>query len=121
MLCSERLWRTAFCKKNVDFLFLREPRAPLLVAQLNLSPYHPDNKKILHSNVLTVPHLPAVRVVPVEGEVVGEPGVDLVQAQLLAGSGRQSLTSHHVRFRANRLKPIREATEYDNVDINNNN
>ena len=66
-------------------------------------------------------HLPAVRVVPVEGEVVGEPGVDLVQAQLLAGSGRQSLTSHHVRFRANRLKPIREATEYDNVDSNNNN
>ena len=121
MLCSERLWRTAFCKKNVDFLFLREPRAPLLVTQLNLSPYHPDNKIILHSNVLTVPHLPAVRVVPVEGEVVGEPGVDLVQAQLLPGSGRQSLTSHHVRFRANRLKPIREATEYDNVDSNNNN
>ena len=60
-------------------------------------------------------HLPAVRVVPVEGEVVGEPGVDLVQAQLLAGSGRQSLTSHHVRFRANRLKPIRKATDYGNV------
>ena len=62
-----------------------------------------------------------VRVVPVEGEVVGEPGVDLVQAQLLAGSRRQSLASHHVRFRANRLKSIREATEYDNVDSNNKN
>ena len=108
-------------KKNVDFLFLREPRAPLLVTQLNLSPYHPDNKKILDSNVLAVPHLPAVRVVPVEGEVVGEPGVDLVQAQLLPGSRCQSLASHHVRFRANRLKSIREATEYDNVDSNNNN
>ena len=66
-------------------------------------------------------HLPAVRVVPVEGEVVGEPGVDLVQAQLLPGSRCQSLASHHVRFRANRLKSIREATEYDNVDNNNNN
>ena len=70
--------------------------------------------------MLTVPHLPAVRVVPVEGEVVGEPGVDLVQAQLLPGSGRQSLASNHVRFRANRLKPIREATDYGNVENNNN-
>ena len=60
--------------------------------------------------MLTAPHLPAVRVVPVEGKVVGEPGVDLVQAQLLARSRRQSLASHQVRLRANQLKPIREAT-----------
>ena len=36
-------------------------------------------------------HLPAVRVVPVEGEAVGEPGVDVVQAHLLTGRIGQSL------------------------------
>ena len=37
--------------------------------------------------------LPAVWVVPVEGEAVGEPGVDVVQAHLLAGSIGQGLKS----------------------------
>ena len=37
--------------------------------------------------------LPAVWVVPVEGEAVGEPGVDVVQAHLLAGRIGQRLKS----------------------------
>ena len=37
--------------------------------------------------------LPAVWVVPVEGEAVGEPGVDVVQAHLLAGRVGQCLKS----------------------------
>ena len=36
-------------------------------------------------------HLPAVRVVPVEGKVVCEPGVDVVEAHLLAGRIGQGL------------------------------
>ena len=35
--------------------------------------------------------LPAVGVVPVEGEVVGEPGVQLIQAHLLAGGAGEGL------------------------------
>ena len=36
-------------------------------------------------------HLPAVRVVPVEGKVVCEPGVDVVEAHLLTGRIGQGL------------------------------
>ena len=38
-------------------------------------------------------HLPAVRVVPVEGKVVCEPGVDVVEAHLLAGRVGKCLKS----------------------------
>ena len=36
-------------------------------------------------------HLPAVRVVPVEGKVVCEPGVDVIEAHLLTGRIGQGL------------------------------
>ena len=82
MLCRERLCRTAFCKKRGDIttVFIKE-QAALLNEQSGFLNEQADDD------------LPAVGVVPVEGEAVGEPGVDVVQAHLLAGRVCQSLKS----------------------------
>ena len=82
MLCRERLCRTAFCKKRGDIttVFIKE-QAALLNEQSGFLNEQADDD------------LPAVGVVPVEGEAVGEPGVDVVQAHLLTGSIGQGLKS----------------------------
>ena len=82
MLCRERLCRTAFCKKRGDIttVFIKE-QAALLNEQSGFLNEQADDD------------LPAVGVVPVEGEAVGEPGVDVVQAHLLAWCVGQCLKS----------------------------